>query len=112
LPDSALDTSEASKRSIYELLTENGRSIIRKGIWIVNHQGEPYIAINTKALKITILKNTEYNSLKSLYIEKVLLNITGAKKVVVSGLAEKKQRAVVIPIQYMYGDDQELEEDQ
>jgi len=112
LPDSALDTSEASKRSVYELLTENGRSIIRKGIWIVNHQGEPYIAINTKALKITILKNTEYNSLKSLYIEKVLLNITGAKKVVVSGLAEKKQRAVVIPIQYMYGDDQELEEDQ
>jgi len=110
LTDTATDSSESSKKQVCDALIENGRSIIRKGLWTVIHNNEQYVAVDPELVVENILKYTRYKSYSPKYLEKILLNVKGVFKTVVSCEGRGKARRILVPIDYIDPDAIDLEE--
>ena len=102
LPDNATDRDEATKKFVYEALTEDGNSIKRKGVWIVGKQdGKKYIAIDEGLVVEEILRNTRFRNYTPKAVRSKLRNV--------KGVIEDKQRrlnkgpimTLLIPIEYL-----------
>ena len=119
LPDNASDYAEQSKKFVYEAIQEEARSIVRKGVWLVeNRDGDQWIAIDPTRVKNELLKYTQYSQYTPQQIERMLLNLEGVRKNSSKDANNKSIRVVFIPINYadqleaIHSNDVELEKDE
>jgi len=119
LPDDASDYAEQSKKFVYEAIQEEARSIVRKGVWLVeNRDGDQWIAIDPTRVKNELLKYTQYLQYTPQQIERMLLNLEGVRKNSSKDANNKSIRVVFVPINYadqleaIHSNDVELEKDE
>ena len=119
LPDDASDYAEQSKKFVYEAIQEEARSIVRKGVWLVeNRDGDQWIAIDPTRVKNELLKYAQYSQYTPQQIERMLLNLEGVRKNSSKDANNKSIRVVFVPINYadqleaIHSNDVELEKDE
>jgi len=119
LPDDATEHTEQAKKFVYEAIQESSRSIVRKGVWLVeNRDGDQWIAIDPTRVKNELLKYTQYSQYTPQQIERMLLNLEGVRKNSSKDANNKSIRVVFVPINYadqleaMHSNNVELEKDE
>ncbi len=101
LPDDASDYSEQAKKFVYEAIQESSRSIVRKGIWIINQRnGERYITVEPTILTKELLKGTKYERNPEL-VRSLLESVKGVQKGDRKNVDNKTSRGILIPIEYL-----------
>jgi len=102
LPDGATDYSEQSKQFVYEAITRDARSIVRKGVWLVRDKNDDqWIAINPFSVKNELLRDTAYAQLTKEQVKRLLLNVPGAKKSKSKDAKNTAVHVVFIPASYI-----------